>query len=268
MQYKSTHTLVLSTLLCTFINAAWADENMPIPINKSAFEQDPTPINALQNNALTPTDAAAIGTIISGIGAGTGATLPVLASNDYGVGNKYATQGFKPFQPFNPSSGMQTKLYGGASIGTSKLRDPCSGTSGIDCTDKDMTWKLYGGYRINDLITVQGSYVDLGELGVNNNPSKLKGFSASVLSPMKINDQLSIFGKAGFFKWESKNRQGKKVSDIDPVFGIGVDYQFNQNLAIRGELDHYKDLAVSSSGNDVNTKNFEVLSVGVKYSTF
>lgn len=268
MQYTSTHTLVLSTLLCTCINVAWA-ENTPIPINKSDFEQAPTPINAPQNNTLTPTDAAAIGTIISGVGAGTGATIPVLASNDYGVGNnKYATQGFKPFQPFNPSSGMQTKLYGGASIGTSKLRDPCSGSSARGCIDKDMTWKLYGGYRINDLITVQGSYVDLGELGVSNNPSKLKGFSASVLSPLKINDQLSIFGKAGFFKWESKNQQGQKVSDIDPVFGIGVDYQFNQNLAIRGELDHYKDLAVSSSANDTNAKNFEVLSVGVKYSTF
>jgi hypothetical protein len=268
MQYKSTHTLVLSTLLCTCINAVWA-EDMPIPINKSDFAQAPIPLNAPQNNALTPTEAAAIGTVISGVGGiGTGATVPVLASNDYSMGNKYSTQGFKPFQPFNPSSGMQTKLYGGVSIGTSKLRNPCSGSSGSDCIDKDMTWKLYGGYRINDLITVQGSYVDLGELGVNNNPSKLKGFSASVLSPMKINDQLSIFGKAGFFKWESKNRQGNKVSDIDPVFGVGVDYQFNQNLAIRGELDHYKDLAISSSTNDANAKNFEVLSVGVKYSTF
>jgi OOP family OmpA-OmpF porin len=261
MQYRSTHALVLSTLLCTCTNIVWA-ENAPIPINNSDFGQASTPVNAPQNNTLTPTDAATIGTVISGASA----SVPVLASNNYGMANKNSTQGFKPFQSFNPSSGMQTKLYGGASIGSSKLHDLCSGSNDTACKDKDMTWKLYGGYRINDLITVQGSYVDLGELGIDNNPSKLKGFSASILSPMKINDQLSIFGKAGFFKWESKNRQGNKVSDIDPVFGIGVDYQFNQNLAVRGELAHYKDLAVSSSDNIA--KDFDILSVGIKYSTF
>ena len=180
------------------------------------------------------------------------------------VNNQVSSQGtsaFKPFQPFGHSFANKPQIYGGVGVGSARLGSNCG--NGNACQKDDMSWKIYGGYRINNQLAVQASYVDLGNFGSDNNQTAIRGISASVLSPFAINEQLSIFGKAGFFKWESKTAQGTKITDIDPTFGVGVDYQFNENIAIRGEVDHYKDLGLSKD----NAANFQVLSVGVNYST-
>ena len=235
MKQKSTKKILLSTILCGLASTVHANDQ-PSSTQQASFKPF---VNTNNQNGQTVLQT----------------TVPFVNAN-----NQVSSQGTNAFRPFGHSFGNQPRIYGGLGVGSAHLRSGCS--TGDSCKKDDMSWKVYGGYRINNQIAVQASYVDLGEFGTGNNKANIRGISASVLSPFAINEQLSIFGKAGFFKWESKNDQGK-ISDVDPFFGVGADYQFNDNIAIRGELDHYKDLGLSKD----NAANFQVLSVGVNYST-
>jgi OOP family OmpA-OmpF porin len=182
--------------------------------------------------------------------------IPTMAE----VGSNTTTTPFKPFQPFPQYNAKKPSMYVGASVGQANLHGDCNNA----CQDSDTAWKIYGGYRVMDQLTVQASYMDLGEFGKDNDRANIKGFSVSALAPFEINKQLSVFGKAGFFQWNSKTAQGHTLRDLDPMLGLGADYQFNNNLAIRGELDHYKDVSVSK---DNGSSDLQIFSLGVNYST-
>jgi len=248
MKHTYTKKIILSTVFCGLASAVNA-EDQPIQQSEASFKpfvNAGDTINA--NDQATPQTENAF----------------VNMGNQTGIGRRIDSQNttpFKPFQPFGHTFASKPSIYGGLGVGAARLRSSCS--DGDSCKKDDTSWKIYGGYKINNQLAVQASYVDLGEFGSGNNKAGIRGISASVLSPIAINEQLSIFGKAGFFKWETKTAQGDKITDIDPTFGVGVDYRFNQNIAIRGEVDHYKDLGLSKD----NAANFQVLSVGVNYST-
>jgi len=246
MKQTYTKKILLSTLLCGFASAISAnDQNTQTEASFKPFVNADNAYSSSNQNAQNGQSALQ--------------TTTPFVNIDKQVSSQ-GTSAFKPFQPFGHSFANQPRIYAGLSVGSAHLRSGCS--DGDSCKKDDLSWKVYGGYRINNQLSVQASYVDLGEFGTGNNKAGIRGISASVLSPITINEQLSIFGKAGFFKWETKTAEGK-ITDIDPIFGIGADYQFNDNIAIRAELDHYKDLGLSKD----NAANFQVLSVGVNYST-
>jgi OOP family OmpA-OmpF porin len=236
MKQTYTKKIVLGTLFCSLV-ATVSAEDQAIQQTEASFK----PFANTDNQAAPQTTNAFV--------------------NMDNQASSQNTTPFQPFQPFGHAFPSKPSIYGGLGIGAARLGSDCSG--GNACKKDDTSWKVYGGYRINNQLAVQASYIDLGEFGSGNNKANIRGISASVLSPIAINEQLSIFGKAGFFKWETKTAQGDKVTDIDPTFGFGVDYRFNENIAIRGELDHYKDLGLAKD----NAANFQVLSVGVNYST-
>ena len=176
---------------------------------------------------------------------------------------KKSNANFKAFQPFGSNkTSTPAKSYVGASIGSSKADNHCTNQS--NCEDSDTSWKVYGGYRISDLITLQGGYVNLGELKSGTTTSETKGFSGSALASYPVNDQITVFGKAGFFKWTTETSQGKEMDDIDPLLGVGADYQINDNMSIRGEWENYKSIATSATGE---SSDIQMLSVGMTFSS-
>lgn len=122
---------------------------------------------------------------------------------------------------------------------------------------KDMGFKLFGGYMLNSYFggelawlslrgvnyagTFAGAPVTNGEIDVN-------GFNLSAVLRLPVGP-LSVFGKAGWFLWDSE------VSDItggapfagsfdgtDFSFGVGVSMSFTRNLAVRAEWERFKIL--------------------------
>lgn len=180
------------------------------------------------------------------------------------AGGKTPTSPFKPFKPMKVASNNTSHSYVGANIAAGIADANCGATA---CEPDGMAWKVYGGYPLNDQMIIEAGYDHLGEFSNGHQSVSVKGFSASVLFLAPVHDQVSLFGRAGYYKWESEISDGQQkitADDFDPVLGAGVDYQFNDNMRIRAELDNYRSIMTDSAGgsSDLNT-----LGLGLTFSS-
>lgn len=191
-------------------------------------------------------------------------------------------------------SGGAGAMYGGASIGQTSdntcnsVVDQAGALLGnIDCPSPS-GWKVFGGYKVAPNLAVEGSYVDFGEATsdftipggiVGNavaNPASIKstatGFGVSGVASAPVNEQINVFGKAGFTAWEKENdvtvknvtvgSVKKDVTTVSPTDGVdlslgaGAEYKINDNWGVRGEVEHFDGL------------NANLYSAGATFSTF
>lgn len=172
-------------------------------------------------------------------------------------------------------SSMSSAFYIGANTGitqsTSHATDLytqpnwCNNGSNYQCnTDRrDNAWQVKAGYQITPHWAVEGSYTDLGHTNHSKvtNPT-LPTFNAQLhqktqawtlaavgKTPLTRNQKLQAYGKLGISRWSSKatyqddaaytgNTQAKRHG-IDPMLGLGLEYQANPHWSGTLGIDHY-----------------------------
>ncbi|PID49092.1 MAG: hypothetical protein CR991_08375 [Proteobacteria bacterium] len=186
-------------------------------------------------------------------------------------------------------------MYGGASLGQAKTN--CIMADGFqyeeDCNTSG--WKVFGGYKITDMIAVEGGYHNLGESEENLTRSgltvkqgdgketpvdskiakgKATGLSLSGVLTMPVMDNLEVMGKAGVMKWSSeadtyamKNGvtavgPSKEVDGTSFLWGVGASYKITDNWGVRGEYEGFTREDIHGKEHDVR-----ILSAGAVYST-
>jgi len=188
-------------------------------------------------------------------------TLCTLFSTAHAAGNtKYQAFG-------NSDSETEHSYYLGGSIGSSVADGFCL-TDG-NCEDKSTSWKAYGGYQLTELLTLEGGYLNLGELGrqpddTTESPTKISGFTGSLMASLPVQDKMHVFGKAGFFKQKTNNTNTSYTDDLKPAYGVGADYEVGEGIAIRGEWEKFDN--ISSENND-ESADIQILSVGMTFSS-
>ena len=177
------------------------------------------------------------------------------------------TNAATPYKPFsNHRVNTEPKYYLGANIGSAKSKDICQNLS--ICEIKGKIWKIYGGYPLSDMVKAEVGYANLGRLGEQENnttdTSKIKGLTASLLATYPINESIKLFGRAGVFKQNTNNSTESNYSDnINPVYGIGVDYELSDGVMVRGEWENYKNLSVANDNN----ADIQTISLGMTFSS-
>jgi len=172
-----------------------------------------------------------------------------------------------------PALSQDTGWYAGLGVGQSKAKDACTGVAGpgISCDDTDTAWKIFGGYQFNANFGAELGYTDLGEVsatfaGFGSATIESKGIELLGVGTYPINQQFSIFGKLGFFRWDVDANDGTglvgSVSDsgTDLTFGFGVKYNFTKNVALRAEWQRYTDVGET---NTTGMADVDVLGVSV-----
>ncbi len=140
-----------------------------------------------------------------------------------------------------------------------------TGSSDIDRNDldDDSGMKFYGGYHFTDRYALEGGYTSLGTFDIDTAPGadvEVDGYQVAGLARFSLKRQVSIFGKAGLYTWDSDVSGTGTASDddgTDVMYGFGVDYSVG-NWGIRGEWERFDE---SSSGDD----DIDMISVGVIY---
>lgn len=149
-------------------------------------------------------------------------------------------------------------------------------TSEVD--DNDLGWKFYGGYDFNKYIGIELAYVDLGEAEVSATSSapvvgtasvdaEADGFAFAVVARYPLNQQVDLFGKLGGFVWEVEGGASVSVGGStlaltgeddgnSVMFGLGAEYEFNDNIGIRAEWERFEQVANS---------DVDMFSIGLEY---
>ena len=111
--------------------------------------------------------------------------------------------------------------------------------------DSENGWRIFGGYGINKNISFEGAYASYYDKKSSSGAeASISAFEIAGVFKNPLNEQISLFGKAGmsFWKGEVKNN-GRKLYDNDGkdfFFGGGLEYDIQNNIAIRGELNMYQ----------------------------
>jgi OOP family OmpA-OmpF porin len=156
-----------------------------------------------------------------------------------------------------------SSAYIGASFGQSDLGDSCSTVAGfgVSCDDKDTAWKILGGYQFNRNFAAELGYTNLGEITLTGPGGtatvEVTAFELVGVGIFPIANQFSVYGKLGFARGEAETggaAAGFSDSSTDLTYGIGVQYDFSQQLGVRAEWQRYDfDAAV------------DVMSIGVVF---
>jgi len=149
---------------------------------------------------------------------------------------------------------MDSGFYLGAGIGRSEARDFCS--IGGACDPRDLTGNLFAGYRFNRHFALEGGYIDFGEAttsgfvgGVTTRvTAETTAFELVAVGRVPLTDNFSLYGKAGFFRYDSEgvatgglvNTSSGKGTEL--TFGFGAEYAFTPALAARVEWQRYLDV--------------------------
>jgi len=138
-------------------------------------------------------------------------------------------------------------VYGGGSVGRND--------------NSEISWSLFGGYQANRWLGAEFGYRDLGRLTIGGVTVDSNAWELVGVGRVPLFDRLSAYGKLGGYMGRSHGG-GFNENNTDLTYGLGVEYGFTRNSALRGEWQRYTDLG----GGGFGAKNdLDVASLGVIY---
>jgi OOP family OmpA-OmpF porin len=168
----------------------------------------------------------------------------------------------------------QNSWYAGASIGQFDTALDCAGTT--SCDTKDTSWRIFGGYQVNRNFAIELGYNAGGEATASVPaigpipPSRVTieatAWDLSAIGILPFSDRFSAFGRIGLYRADTDVNIdfsglpfSESDSNTDLTFGIGVRYDFTQNVGARLEWQRYSDV----SAGVFDEGDVDVLSLGV-----
>ena len=172
-------------------------------------------------------------------------------------------------------------LYVGGNIGQSRatideerITNGLTGagftTTGFEDDNRDLGFKLFGGYQFNKYFALEAGYFDLGKFdftstgvpaGTLSGNIEIKGVNLDAVGILPITEKFSAFGRVGanYAKVEDSFVGGGSLTVLNPnptkrdtnyKLGLGLQYAFNDALAMRVEAERYRiDDAVGNDGD-------------------
>ena len=122
--------------------------------------------------------------------------------------------------------------------------------------DEDAAFSVLGGYQFHRNFALELGYTDFGKLEPRGEGANLEASSVSLAAVgiLPFTEKFSGYAKAGFQRWELDRAipglTGTAKDDgTDPVYGVGLQYRFNDLFALRGEYtrSEVEDLDVDTA---------------------
>lgn len=150
------------------------------------------------------------------------------------------------------SASAQRAMYLGGGLGNSFVNAELKDAANLPYTFDSNTfaWKIFGGYRLADILAIEGGYRDLGKISTTQGTvaleSKTTGWDVSGLGVFSIGI-IDLFGKAGAFFWTTEEKVdavGSSSKGTGFLWGFGVGVHFGTlGLRLEWENPEIKDPA-------------------------
>ena len=153
--------------------------------------------------------------------------------------------GFAPAQSFGTgaTSGGQPPVRG-ISLGSPQWR---AGVNGVANEDHGTSGKLYLGYQLGPVLSVEGGYLDLGKISVPLGQARARGLFVDAVGTWPFAPQWSVIGRAGLAHGDIKTSSGDDTS-VGLRAGLGLQYELNPSVALRGEVERNRFTDVFGQG--------------------
>ena len=153
-------------------------------------------------------------------------------------------------------------------------------TNAIVNRDRDNGYKIFGGYRLNPNLAIEGGLYNLGTYGFTattspagtlNGEIKLRGVNLDLVGTLPISEKFSVFGRVGAASTQTRDtfsgtgavvvtNPNPSQRDTNLKVGLGMQYDFTESLGMRLEAERYRvNDAVGNKGH------VDLVSVGLIY---
>ena len=160
----------------------------------------------------------------------------------------------------------------GAGQATSDISCP----TGVSCDDSDTGWKIFGGLEVNEYISMEVGYIDLGEVtysGTQSGTREVNGMIMDLVGTYAINPSfvLSARGGMNFLNAEVNgtiaNTATNNTGDTDLAwsFGLGAQYNLTPAVGLRLDWERFFEVGSSISNGGTGEADIDLLSAGVVY---
>ena len=162
------------------------------------------------------------------------------------------------------TAAAQGYIGAGAGLTTMDLCDDLGGIGLTSCDDKDTGMKIFGGFKFNQNLGLEASWVDLGEVSATGPggtaTGEVDGFGLAVMGMIPLNEKFGLFGKVGAYMWDSTvSAPGfGSVSDdgTDIMFGAGVNWNLTTHFGLRAEWERF----------DIDGDDIDFISIGAQFN--
>ncbi len=144
--------------------------------------------------------------------------------------------------------------YVTASAGVSSIE---SCPIGFSCDDNDTGFKGAVGMVVNDYISMEVGYADLGSFdlsGGGGGEVEFNGMTVHALGTYPVNDDFKLYLRAGFgiLHTDVKPSVGIPTEETDLEFGVGLGMQYNFTKAVgmRLEWERYMNVGDRATTGD------------------
>ncbi|MGD8789780.1 MAG: porin family protein [Burkholderiales bacterium] len=167
-----------------------------------------------------------------------------------------------------PAPAADFGAFVGGSIGTTRydICDQVFELGATYCDDQDTGFKIFGGYKFNRYLAVEGGYVDFGRMYAYTSAPDVttsvfgNAIYASGMLTIPFAGRAALFGKAGGSFWEGEITGTSPTvslwgtdSGTGLMYGFGAAFDLSDNYSLRGEWERY----------DVDDNDVDMLSVGI-----
>ena len=157
--------------------------------------------------------------------------------------------------------------YVGLSLGQSTTDSCITGT----CDDTDTAGKIYGGMEMNEYISMEVGYVNLGtvEYSAPTGSRATHGMAIQMLGTLALNPNVTLLGRGGMNILNTEvngaiaGPSGNAGdTDVSWSLGLGAQYNFNKAVGLRMEWERYFEVGDTYSTHAVD---IDLLTVGVVF---
>ena len=154
----------------------------------------------------------------------------------------------------------------GVSAGQASFDVSCPAAS--SCDDTDTAWRVFGGLEVNEYISMEVGYADLGKAeisGATSGTAEANGMTFQVVGNFALNPSFSLIGRGGMNILNLEvNAPGYNEGDTDVAWslGLGAQYNFTKSLGLRVEWERYFKVGDEDTTGDVD---IDLLSAGLVY---
>ena len=143
-------------------------------------------------------------------------------------------------------------MYIGANVGSAQID-----RTGFDAST---AFSVLAGHKFNSNFAAEVAYVNFGSVDLPLGATvKSDAMSLSGVGSFPLNEQFSLFGKLGLASTTAKGTGSPSESNTGVTYGVGAQFYFDRQVAIRAGWDMYKI-------GDVNEEDEDVMSLGAIFT--
>ncbi len=163
-------------------------------------------------------------------------------------------------------------LGAGYGLATSDIDCP----AGVSCDDTDSAWKIFGGLEINEFISMEVGYIDLGEVqfgGTDSGSRETNGMTMTVHGTYFLTPNFNLIARGGlnFLNTEVNGTIAgtptDNSGDTDVVwsFGLGAQYNLTPAVGVRLEWESFFEAGSSDFNGGTGEADIDLISASLVY---